>query len=177
VSQWRICRSRSRSSSAAGTPDTSSSTSGAPLAAASSAGAANPFAHASAVTVGRTDQGVDVSMAPGSRIDAPLPSRVVRVDPNWYAGQPAVFFQVTDGPNKGKFWFLAEQIVPHVKVGDTVAAGEQVATYASQGTAIEMGWAANATETLARATTGYVEGQVTVAGQSFRNFLHQLGVS
>src|SRR4051794_17000424 len=38
-------------------------------------GAANPFARASNVRIGRTDQGVDASMAPGSPIVAPFPSR------------------------------------------------------------------------------------------------------
>src|SRR5438309_7958832 len=116
-------------------------------------GAVNPFALAQGLQLGRTDQGVDASMAPGSAIVAPLPSRVVRVDPNWYSGQPAVFFQVTDGPYKGRYWYLGEQIAPTVKLGDTVNAGQQVATYAHQGTGIEIGWAANAAETLAQATT------------------------
>jgi biotin carboxyl carrier protein len=144
--------------------------------AAGGAGAVNPFALAKDLHIGRVDQGVDASMAPGSPILAPLPSRVVRIDPSWYAGQPGIFFQVTQGPYKGRFWYLAEQIDPNVKVGDKVAAGEQVATYAQHGTAIEIGWAANAVETLARATTGYVEGHATHAGSDFQRFLQTLGV-
>jgi len=139
-------------------------------------GAANPFALSSGLKVGRVDQGVDASMTPGSPIVAPLPSKVVRIDPNWYAGQPAVFFQVTSGPEKGKYWYLGEQIAPSVKLGDSVKAGDQVATYASHGTGIEIGWAADAANTLAQKTTGYVEGQATTAGQDFMGFLRGLGV-
>lgn len=157
-----------------GSSSDAAASSGASVAAPS--GAANPFALASGFKLGRTDMGVDASMSPGSAIVAPLPSKVVRIDPNWYSGQPGVFFQVTDGPYKGKFWYLAEQIAPNVKLGDTVKAGQQVATYAQHGTGIEIGWAADAANTLAQATTGYTEGQVTHAGQDFMSFLHSLGV-
>ncbi|HEX6461104.1 MAG TPA: hypothetical protein VF032_19465 [Thermoleophilaceae bacterium] len=143
--------------------------------AAAGAGGANPFAHAKGYKLGRTDMGVDATMKPGSRIDAPFPSKLVGITPNWYRGQPGMFFQITSGPHKGKFWFLAEQIVPGLKVGNSVAAGQQVATYAGQGTGIEIGWAANSSQTLAQGTTGYVEGQVTKAGQSFLDFLHSVG--
>jgi hypothetical protein len=143
---------------------------------AGSAVAVNPFKNAKGLVVGRVDQGVDLSMRPGSQILAPLPSKLVRIDPNWYAGQPAMFFEVTDGRYKGKFWFLGEQITPSISVGQTVAAGDEVAKYAQRGTAIEIGWAANSTQTLARATTGYTEGQATPAGKDFQSFLASLGV-
>jgi hypothetical protein len=143
---------------------------------AGSAVAVNPFKNAKDLVVGRVDQGVDLSMRPGSQILAPLPSKLVRIDPSWYAGQPGMFFEVTDGRYKGKFWFLAEQITPSIHVGQTVAAGDEVAKYAPQGTAIEIGWAANSTQTLARATTGYTEGQATPAGKDFQSFLASLGV-
>jgi hypothetical protein len=87
-----------------------------------------------------------------------------------------MFFEVTDGRYKGKFWFLGEQITPSISVGQTVAAGDEVAKYAQRGTAIEIGWAANSTQTLARATTGYTEGQATPAGKDFQSFLASLGV-
>src|SRR5437899_2553251 len=76
------------------------------------AGGANPFARARTFHLGRTDMGVDATMAPGSPIDAPWPSKLVNIEHNWFAGQPALFFQVTDGPHKGEFWYLAEQIAP-----------------------------------------------------------------
>jgi murein DD-endopeptidase MepM/ murein hydrolase activator NlpD len=138
-------------------------------------GMANPFARARSLNIGRVDQGVDASMAAGSPILAPFDSVLERIDPNWYRGQPGLFFRITSGPNAGTYWYLAEQIDPTVKVGDRVNAGEQVASYAQSGTGIEIGWAANAVSTLAQATTGYVEGQATHAGQSFLQLLHSLG--
>jgi murein DD-endopeptidase MepM/ murein hydrolase activator NlpD len=141
------------------------------------AGGANPFAKAKGFKLGRVDQGVDASMAPGSPILAPFPSVLERIDPNWYHGQPGLFFRITAGPNAGRYWYLAEQIAPNVKVGQRVNAGEQVATYAQSGTGIEIGWAANAVQTLAHATTGYVEGQATHAGSDFMRFLLSTGAN
>lgn len=154
--------------------DATASAGASPPASAGSHSGVDPFARATGVRVGRTDMGVDVSMRPGSPILAPLPSVLERIDPNWYAGQPGLFFRVTDGPYKGRYWYVAEQIAPSVKVGDRVNAGDQVGTYAQRGTAIEIGWAANAAQTLAQATSGYHEGQVTHAGQDFLNFLRSL---
>jgi hypothetical protein len=52
-----------------------------------------------------------------------------------------------------------------------------IARYASSGTAIEYGWSTLNGITLARATTGYEEGQVTPAGVSMRNWLNALGAN
>lgn len=146
-------------------------------AAPTTAGAINPFARASHFAAGRTDQGVDADLAPGDPILAPFAGTVTAINQNWYSGQPQIVVQGAKGtPFAGRFVFLAEQIIPSVKVGQTVGAGDELATYASQGTGIEMGWAANAQgETLARATTGYREGQQTPAGSSFRAFLASVG--
>lgn len=142
-------------------------------------GAVNPFAKASKVIAGRTDQGVDFDLAPGDPILSPFAGKVTAIDQNWYSGQPQIVIQGKAGtPFAGRFLYVAEQLVPNVKAGDTVTAGQQIATYADQGTGIEMGWAANAAgETQAAATTGYTEGEATPAGSSMRAFLRSLGVS
>lgn len=144
----------------------------------SAGGAANPFARASTVKVGRTDQGVDVNLAPGDPIDAPFAGTVTAINPGWYSGQPQLVLAGAQGtPFAGKFAYIAEQILPSVKVGQSVNAGDQLGTYADSGTGLELGWAANAQgETQARATTGYTEGQSTPAGSSFRAFLASVGV-
>lgn len=122
--------------------------------------------------VGRTDMGIDASSSPGSPIGAIGDSKMVNLVPNWYQGQPMMVFQLTDGPDAGRYWYVAEQIVPEVHKGQMVKAGHEVARYASSGTGIELGWAANASGlTLAKGTTGYSEGQITPAGQAFRAFL------
>jgi murein DD-endopeptidase MepM/ murein hydrolase activator NlpD len=126
--------------------------------------------------VGRTDQGVDVSAPAGTPIHALGASKVMGIIPNWYSGQPFVWFQLLDGPNAGRFWYAAEQLLPSVRAGDTVAAGQQIGTVAGSGTGLEFGWATGSGETQARATTGYTEGQVTAAGQDFAHLLTSLGL-
>lgn len=119
-------------------------------------------------TIGRTDMGVDAN-APrvGAPVRAMNDSRVVRITPNWYAGQPLVELQLTAGPNKGKMWYVAEQISGVPKVGQVIRRGQQVVSYAPHGTGIEIGWGAPNGQTEAQATTGYHEGEVTPAGQNF----------
>ena len=51
-----------------------------------------------------------------------------------------------------------------------------MARYARKGTCIETGWSTVDGETQAQATTGYTEGQVTMAGVSFARLLISLGV-
>jgi hypothetical protein len=50
-----------------------------------------------------------------------------------------------------------------------------IARFAAAGTGIEFGWSTPNGITLARATTGYEEGQITPAGQSIRDWLNALG--
>ena len=126
-------------------------------------------------TLGRTDMGVDANLPVGHPIVALGDSKVVGIAPNWYKGQPYVLMQLTSGPDAGKYWYVAEQIAPTVRPGQTVKAGEQIGTYAPSGTGIEIGFGSPTPgRTQAQATTGYSEGQVTPAGQSFRNLLGQL---
>jgi len=113
----------------------------------------------------RTDQGVDISASPGTPIFAITAEKVMGILPNWYKGQPYVWFRQL-GTNT--YNYVAEQIIPSVKPGDIVQAGQRVGTVAPSGTGLEVGWATPSGETLARATTGYTEGQATPAGQSYR---------
>lgn len=138
----------------------------------SASGYTNPI---SGATIGRTDMGVDASMKAGAPIRALGDSKVVAIQPNWYKEQPKVVFQLLSGPQKGKFYYIAEAINPNVRVGQTVRAGQQVGSYNPNGTGLELGWNSGPGQTLAQATTGYTEGQVTPAGQSFRNLLNNLG--
>jgi hypothetical protein len=128
-------------------------------------------------TIGRTDQGVDATLAPGKPIDAPGLSKIIGIIPNWYQGQPFIWGELLNGPDAGHYWYAAEQLTPTVKPGQIVQGGQPVAIGAKTGTGLELGWATKAGQTLARATTGYTEGQATTAGTSFRNFLSTLGSS
>jgi Phage tail lysozyme len=140
------------------------------------AGYANPFEKTSGLVWERTDQGVDARMNAGSPLLAFAPSKVAMIVPDFYAGEPAIVFQVTAGPMAGKWWYWSEQIQPTVSQGQTVAAGQTVATYAPSGTGIEIGWwTPNGGYPLGH--PGYEEGLATNSGGDFRYLLNQLGAN
>lgn len=126
---------------------------------------------------GRTDQGVDFGGIPaGTPVRSIGRARVVGILPNWYSGQPFVWTQLLDGPEAGQFVYYAEQLVPTVHPGQVLQAGEPVGHVAATGTGLELGYATASGETLARATSGYVEGQATAAGQRFAQLMGSLGL-
>jgi murein DD-endopeptidase MepM/ murein hydrolase activator NlpD len=136
-----------------------------------SQGYVNPIPGA---TIGRTDMGVDANLPVGHPILAIGDSKVIGISPNWYQGQPYVLMQLTSGPKAGQYWYVAEQIAPSVRPGQTVRAGQQIGTYASSGTGIEIGWGSSTPgRTLAQAqgNTGDATHGNAPAGVAFRSFL------
>jgi hypothetical protein len=130
------------------------------------------------VTVwGRTDQGVDAVMPVGAPILAPSEVKILNIEPNWYAGQPLVYFELLAGRDAGKVQYVAEQITSIAKPGSVLQKGQAIARYAPSGTAIEYGWSTPNGITLAVATTGYEEGQITPAGVAIRDWLNSLGAN
>lgn len=126
--------------------------------------------------VGRTDMGVDLCLSPGDPIRALGDGLVTGIIRNWAGRQPYVWYELTNGPAAGHYVYVAEQITGLPKIGQTLRAGDVVARYARKGTCIETGWSTVDGETQAQATTGYTEGQVTMAGVSFARLLISLGV-
>lgn len=122
--------------------------------------------------VGRTDQGVDISAAPGTPVRAITGETLVGIIQNWYQGQPFYWFRQT-GTNV--YNYVAEQFQSRLRPGDTVAQGQEIGTVAQSGTGLELGFATASGQTLARATGGYTEGQATQAGQSYRSQVIQGG--
>jgi hypothetical protein len=116
----------------------------------------------------RTDQGVDISAPPGTAVDAISNETLVGIIPNWFKGQPLYWFRQT-GTNV--YNYVAEQFRSTLRIGDTVKQGQQIGEVAPSGTGLELGWATASGQTLARATTGYKEGDVTRAGQNYRNLV------
>ena len=128
--------------------------------------------------LGRTDMGVDATLKPGAPIRAIGDSRVLGIMPGWYSGQPYLALQLLNGPQKGRTYYVAEQIQPRVRPGDVVRAGQTIATFAPSGTGIEIGWAGpNWQQTLAQAqgNTGDASHNMAPAGVNFRSFLGSLG--
>ena len=123
----------------------------------------------------RTDQGVDAVLPVGAPILAPCKVKILGVSPDWYAGQPLVYFELLQGADAGKVQYVAEQITDVARPGSILQQGQAIARFASSGTAIEYGWSTLNGITLARATTGYEEGEITPAGANMRNWLNSLG--
>ncbi len=136
---------------------------------------ANPFAGDNYYT-GRTDMGVDLCLHKGEPIRAIGNGVVAGIIPNWFEGQPYIWYQLTDGPNAGRYVYVAEEIWHLARVGQVLHKGQPVAWYAPSGSCIETGWSASDGWTLAQVTTGYTEGERTVAGVQFAHFLISLGV-
>jgi hypothetical protein len=125
----------------------------------------------------RTDQGVDATMPVGAPILAPTQIKILAIEPDWYAGQPLVYWELLAGRDAGKVQFVAEEITDIARPGSILQQGQAIAHYAPTGTGIEFGWSTPNGVTLAVATTGYEEGQVTPAGVSMRNWLNSLGAN
>jgi hypothetical protein len=125
----------------------------------------------------RTDQGVDASMPVGAPIVAPGAVKILAVEPNWYAGQPLVYWELLDGVDAGRVQYVAEEITDLARPGTTLQQGQAIARYAASGTGIEFGWSTLNGITLAMATTGYEEGHPTPAGQAIRAWLNALGAN
>jgi hypothetical protein len=125
----------------------------------------------------RTDQGVDATMPVGAPILAPGKIKILAIEPDWYAGQPLVYWELLDGPDAGKVQFVAEQITSIARPGSILQQGQTIARFAPSGTAIEFGWSTVNGITLAMATTGYEEGAITPAGRSIRAWLNALGAN
>lgn len=125
----------------------------------------------------RTDQGVDAVLPVGAPILAPCTVKILAITPDWYAGQPLVYFELLDGADAGKVQYVAEQITDIARPGSILQQGQPIARYAASGTAIEYGWSTLSGVTLAVATTGYEEGEVTPAGRSMRAWLNSLGAN
>jgi hypothetical protein len=125
----------------------------------------------------RTDQGVDASMPVGAPILAPCRIKILAIEPDWYAGQPLVYWELLEGSDAGKIQYVAEQITNIARPGSILQRGQTIAQFAPSGTGIEFGWSTINGVTLARATTGYVEGGITPAGRSIRAWLNALGAN
>jgi hypothetical protein len=135
-------------------------------------GYVNPLAGA---TFSRVDMGIDGHMTPGAKIVAPGKIRIVDIQQNWYSGQPYIWWQLLDGPDQGKYQYIAEQITNLASKGQTLGQGDTICNFADSGTGFEFGWGTATWQTLAQSTTGYSEGQETPAGKSIREWLKQQG--
>ena len=139
------------------------------------AGYINPLRYVSVWE--RTDQGVDATMPVGAPILAPSKIKILAIEPDWYAGQPLVYWELLEGPDAGRVQFVAEEITSIAPPNSILQQGQTIACFAASGTGIEFGWSTINGVTLAMATTGYEEGHPTPAGLSIRAWLNALGAN
>jgi len=126
------------------------------------------------LTLGRTDMGVDYTGA--GNLYAIGSGTIKNVYNSGWPGGTFISLLLDSGPYAGRYVYYAENIAPSVSVGQHVSAGQKVGYARGSYPYIELGWATGqGGQTLAAATTGYKEGQVTPAGTSFKNFLASLG--
>lgn len=104
----------------------------------------NPFARARDLAAGRIDMGVDYSgrgaiLALG---DAKV-TYATSGDRGWAycSAAGAITLELADGPDAGRDIYLTEGIAPILSTGQTVSAGQPIATFAGSG-CIEIGWSA-----------------------------------
>jgi peptidoglycan hydrolase-like protein with peptidoglycan-binding domain len=129
--------------------------------------------------IGRDDMGVDGEARAGAPIYSPLPSKLVQVMRDWYAGQPLLLYRFLNPPPGvlSDYWYVAEQVKPvTTRIGSTFVTGEKVATFARSGTGIEIGWGSptSNSRTLADETdpgsAGPPNGAKTIWGETFKQF-------
>ncbi len=128
----------------------------------------DPFLNANVVK-GRVDQGVDYTG--NGPIDAIGTARILSTGaPGWPQGG-GVLYKLTDGPRAGQNIFVFEGVVPTVKPGQRVAAGQQIASFAPTGS-IEIGFADASGTPLSHGV--YREGDVTPWGLKMETFLDSI---
>jgi hypothetical protein len=150
---------------------------GAAAASASASGYVNPLADAS-VRAERIDQGVDYSgTGTLGAIGPGVVTNVVQSGSGWEGGG-YVEYKLTAGPYAGRYVYYAEGVTPTVSVGQTLTAGQPVATIIpGSSTGIEVGFGSGTGESSYASAYGggYSEGQMTAAGQAFSALIASLG--
>lgn len=140
-------------------------------------GYVSPLAGAS-VKAERIDQGVDYAgTGTLGAIGPAVVTKVVQSGSGWEGGG-YVEYKLTAGPYAGRSIYYAEGVSPTVSVGQTLSAGQPVATIIpGSSTGVEMGFAAGQGESSYASVYGggYSEGQLTAAGQAFSNLIASLG--
>lgn len=147
-------------------------------------GFVSPFKKKYTATLANVDQGVDFGtqqgISPGDPILAIADCYFTSTN-TFYAGQPVMWFQFKNH-NQYWGWYVSEQINMKLSPSSTtlIPAGTVVATFASSGTGIEIGWAGADGQTATQAlhpseVGGRHSGNGTTDGRAFLAFLQSVG--
>jgi murein DD-endopeptidase MepM/ murein hydrolase activator NlpD len=159
---------------AAASPDSSSSACSAPT---STDGCINPITPAGSWIAARTDQGVDWQPTVPLPILAMCDGVVTQASTSGtgWPGDVFLSYKHTSGPYSGKEVYVAEHLIDvTIKVGDTIKAGQKIATALPGYPWTEWGWALAGTPDtpLQRPPAG---GTSTDAGRAFTRWMKALG--
>lgn len=132
---------------------------------------------ASVTSTSRTDEGVDWVLGPvGSNIVAIGNGDVLGTSMNgWPSPGGFMWYQLTDGPNKGAIIYYAEGIQPIVGKG-AVKKGQAIAKVASQEHGVEFGYSDANGGALAASHYDVGTNGATDEGKRFARFMRVLGV-
>lgn len=131
----------------------------------------NPFSRSTGLVTGRIDQGVDFTGS--GAIVAIGDAKVLATGAPGWPEEGGVLYQLLGGPLKGEVIFVYEGVDATVQAGETVKAGQQIATFRPGGS-IETGFADTAGVPLSHAE--YYEGKITESGLEMFSLLQALGV-
>jgi hypothetical protein len=131
----------------------------------------SPFSLSTALVTGRVDQGVDFTGE--GAIVAIGEARILAVGAPGWPEEGGVLYQLLDGPLRGQVIFVYEGVDAAVQAGETVKAGQQIASFRPGGS-IETGFADAAGVPLSHAE--YYEGKITESGLEMLSLLQALGV-
>lgn len=150
-------------------------------------GCVNPWSQVKGLGPERIDMGVDYSADPGSPILAMCNAKILgAVDggTGWDSPtdtQAGVYLQITSGTYTGKTYYVAEDIKPTVTTGQTVTAGQEIATFLPSSTGLETGWGSGtpygplAAQLKQECTTGDPGCWSSASGVSFDEFIVATG--
>lgn len=140
----------------------------------------NPFSTSRGLVVGRIDQGVDYHGI--GEIRAIGDAVIEGLGGGGWPGGEYILYRLTDGPHQGKYVYVAESVVPKVRVGQHVRAGDVICVFgagAREGfyPGIETGWSSpevNLTRAAQMGNTGGFAHSNAPAGLAFARFLRKI---
>lgn len=140
----------------------------------------NPLRRATGILSQRIDQGVDYDANGGSPLYALGNGMVVSVYNSGWPNGVFIAYRLTDGPAQGHYVYAAEDLVPHVAVGQSVTSSTVIGTFeagADGGYDIETGWADGSVlgNSLAHTYGQWDDYDSTAFGQNFSRLLVSLG--
>ncbi len=141
----------------------------------------NPLRAVRKLLPGRIDQGVDYAgSGPILALGSGKVLKASNHDPGW-PGRGWLLYQLSQGRFAGRYVYVAENITVHVKTGQTVTAGEKVATLHDAYPDMETGWASDIRDTTLANADGHLcpcgdaGGWSTIEGRNFNYLLRVVG--